>query len=309
MALTLVEAGKLHASNGEYRKAGITMAFASSHPIVGAMPVVNIQGNSYAWNEEGVLPSVAARAVGETYTASEGKFTLRTEALKVYGGTVNVDRVIVQTMGEERRSQHVALKAKALGQALGYDLIEGSTTTSASNKVIDGLKSRFLVDNSQTLDEAGSACQMSKLDQVYDMVANPTHWLMTRELARGIATYLRGSGTAVQMSRDEFGRPLMSYRDLPILIADPVDVASGYQGLADAAGDDGANETSVFCMNLSTEGLHLVQNGGMAIEDLGLADGGTQYNTLVEWIIGLVDEGPHCVARYAGVLGASSVTA
>jgi len=308
MALTLVEAGKLHATNGEYKKAGITMAFASSHPILGAMPAVNIMGNAYSWNEEGVLPSVAARAVGENYTASEGVFTQRTEPLKVYGGTLTVDRVILKTLGEERRSQHEALKAKALGQSLGHDIIQGSTTTSASNKVIDGLMSRYLVGNGQTLDSAGTACSMVELDQVIESVANPTHLLMNRKMARLINVYLRSSGTAVRIEKDAFGRRLMFYNDLPILISDPIDVASAYQCL-DADGDDTTNESSIFCLSMTADGVHLVQNGGMEIVDLGHTDEGTSVGTLVEWIVGLANEGPYSVGRYSGIIQTSAVTA
>lgn len=299
MALTLLEAGKLHATNGEYKKAGVTMAFASGHPIVAAMPAVNIQGNAYTWNEEGVLPSVAARAVGEDYTASEGKFTPRTEPLKVYGGTLKVDRVITKTLGEERRAEHQSLKAKALGQSLGHDIIQGTTT--GNTKVIDGVLSRYLLTNSQTLDNGNAACSMTELDQVIETVSNPTHLAMNRQICRRINTYLRSSGTAVRIEKDAFGRRLMYYADLPIIITDPIDVHSDYHALGDGDGDDDAGEQSILVLSLTTDGLHLIQNGGMEIEDLGVTDEGTARGTLVEWIVGLANEGPYCVGRYAGI--------
>ncbi len=299
MALTLVEAGKTHATNGEFKKAGITMAFASGHPTIAAMPAVTIGGNAYTWNEEGVLAGSAARAVGENYTASEGKFTPRTEPLKVYGGTLNVDRVITKTLGEERRSEHQALKAKAVGQHLGHDVIQGTTT--GNTKVIDGLLSRYLVDNSQTTDAAGGDCSMQVLDSVIEAVSMATHLLMTREMSRRINVFLRSSGTAVRVEKDEFGRPLMFYNDLPILIADPIDIHTDYKALQDGDGDDGSGETSIFCLSMRTDGVHLIQNGPMEIVDLGHTDEGTSNGTLVEWIVGLADEGPYSVARYAGV--------
>lgn len=299
MALTLLEAGKTHATNGEFKKAGVVMAFASGHPITAALPATTIGGNAYSWNEEGVLPTIAARAVGETYTASEGKFKPRTEPLKVYGGTLQVDRVITKTMGEERRSEHEALKAKALGQSLGHDLIQGDTT--GNTKVIDGLMSRYLVDNAKTVDNAGAACSMQELDSVAELVSMPTHWVMTREMARRINVFLRGSGTSVRMEKDAFGRPLMFYNDLPILLADPIDIHADYHALQDGDGDDGSGETSILCISARTDGLHLVQSSPMDIEDLGSTDEGTSKGTLVEWIVGMANEGPHCVARYAGV--------
>lgn len=308
MALTLVEAGKLHATNGDFKKAGITMAFAAGSPLVAAMPAINISGNAYSWTEEGVLPSVAARKVGSTYTASEGKLTPRTEVLKVYGGTINIDRVIIKTMGEEQRSAHAALKAKALGQALGYDLIEGSTTTSGA-QVIDGLLNRYPSTHSQSLDSAGTACSMVELDQVIQSTSGATHLVMTRQMARLINVYLRSSGTAVRIEKDAFGAPLMFYADLPILIADPVGIASAYQPLQGGGGDDAAGETSILCLSLSSDGVHLIQNGGLEIVPLGATDEGTSENTLVEWIVGLADESPYSVGRYAGIAESTAVTA
>lgn len=312
MALTLVEAAKLHASNGEFKKAGVTMAFAAGGPVTAILPAMTIGGNAYSWNEEGVLASVAARAVGENYTASEGKFTPRTEALKIYGGTLDVDRAIVKTLGEDKRSAHEALKAKALGQSLHYDIVEGTSTNA---KHIPGLASRFPVGHAQTLDSAGTVCSMVELDEVIERCSSPTHLLMTRQLARLINVYLRGTGTAIRMEKDAFGKPLMFYNDLPIVIVDPIDVAAAYQPLQGAGGtgggstDDAAGETSIFVISASLDGLHLIQNGPMEIEDLGLTDEGTSYGTLVEWIVGLANEGPYCVSRYAGIDEDGTVTA
>lgn len=301
MALTLLEAAKLHATNGEYRKAGITKAFAESTPLLGAMTITPIQGNAYTWNEEGILPTAAFRAVNEEYTASEGKVTQRVEALKILGGTLKVDRAIVQTLGADKRASHEALKAKVIAQMLGYSMIHGDTATSP--KGIDGLATRFAIGGSRAVANGTTALSMKKLDEAIDETASPTHILLNRAMARNITAYLRSSGTAIQMMADAFGRRVMAYNDLPFLIADPVDVDSSYQALPFS---EGSSTCSMFVVSIGSEGLHMIENGGLMIEDLGLTDSGTLYTTLCEWIAGLADEGPRCVTRLTGITNATA---
>ena len=46
MALTILEAARIAANNGEDKKAGVLMTFAETSPLLAAMPIVNISGNS-----------------------------------------------------------------------------------------------------------------------------------------------------------------------------------------------------------------------------------------------------------------------
>jgi hypothetical protein len=73
MALSLLEAAKLHATNGDWHRAGIVSTFASSTPLLAAMPIVTIQGSAASWTEESVLATAAFRAINGSYTASEAK--------------------------------------------------------------------------------------------------------------------------------------------------------------------------------------------------------------------------------------------
>ena len=57
MALTILEAARIAANNGEDKKAGVLMTFAETSPLLAAMPIVSIQGNSYAYVRESVLPA------------------------------------------------------------------------------------------------------------------------------------------------------------------------------------------------------------------------------------------------------------
>lgn len=305
MALTLVEAAKLHASNGDYRKAGITMSFAASTPLLGVLPIVTLPGgNAYSWNEEGILPTAAYRSVNGSYTASEGKFTPRVEALKIVGGTLDVDRAIIAMFGADKRASQEALKAKAVSQQVGYSLIHGDAGGVGTSSNIDGLANRFPIGGTRDQGTTAGALSMKRLDQAIDETSSPTHILLNRAMARNITAYLRGSGTAIQMGVDQFGRRVQMYNDLPFVIADPVDVDTAYQALPFT---EASSTSSMFVMSLGTESLHLIQNGqGLFIEDLRHTDGGTSFRTLVEWYVGLVPEGPRCVTRLSGLTNATA---
>lgn len=302
MVLSLLEAAKLHFNNGEDRQAGLISAFSQGSPLLSAMPTVEVNGNAHAWDEEAILPTAAFRAVNESYTASEGKITKRVEPCKVVGGLVTFDRVTIRTMGAAVRSAHEALKAKAIGQKVNYALIHGDTSTDP--KSIDGLSLRFPIAGSRAVANGVTALSMKKLDEAMDETENGgTHILATRAMVRNITSYLRSSGTAIQMMADAFGRKVMAYNDRPIIVADPVGIDSSYSILPFS---EASSTTSVFVLNLSVAGLHVIQNGGLAIEDVGRSDAGTLYSTLIEWIIGMADKGPRAVTRLTGITNATA---
>lgn len=307
MSLTIVEAAKIAANNGEDKKAGVIMTFAESSPLLRAMPVIGINGNSYAYVREGVLPAVGFRAVNQAYTESTGQTETRTEVLKLIGGDLDVDRFLVSTNGTNVRTTHERMKATSLAQTIGLKLIKGDTQTDPLE--FDGIQTRTggidPTDTAQTVDMNGAVLSMKVLDEAVDLVDSSIGQkvlVMSQAMRRNIGTYLRSSGTAVEMSRDQFGQPLMSYNGMPILIADQ----NGDQaalGFNEGAG----TETSIYCCALGPSGLHMIQSGGIDVRDLGELDTSPVFRTRVEWYTGLVDEHPRCISRLYGIINGTAV--
>ena len=312
MALTILEAARIAANNGEDKKAGVLMTFAETSPLLAAMPIVNISGNSYAYVRESVLPGVAFRAVNEGYTESAGATAQISEPLKLIGGDLDVDKFLVQTNGAQVRSVHERMKATALAQQIGIKLIKGDATI--TTKEFNGLEARYggttqtVVTGTQVIDNQSSpnsALSMKYLDQMIDLVdtgLGQRVLVMTKAMARNMLAFLRGSSTAIQMSINEFGQRVTSYYGMPIIIADQ----NGDQA-AIADNDDGSGLQSVWCAALGPSGLHMIQSGGITVTDLGEVHTAPVYRTRVEWYCGLVDEHPRCVARLADV--STSLTA
>lgn len=310
MALTILEAARIAANNGEDKKAGVLMTFAETSPLLAAMPIVNIQGNSYAYVRESVLPGIAFRAVNAGYTESAGATAQISEPLKLIGGDLDVDKFLVQTNGAQVRSIHERMKATALAQQIGIKLIKGDATTSTLE--FNGLEARYggtgttVTTGGQVLSQGG-ALSMKKLDEMIDLVdpgIGQKALIMTKAMARNILTFLRSSSTAISMSVNEFGQRVTSYYGMPILIADQ----NGDQA-AIATGDDGAGEESIYCVALGPSGLHMIQSGGIDVRDLGEVHSAPVFRTRVEWYCGVVDEHPRCVARLADVTTTATAVA
>lgn len=299
MALTLVEAAKLAVNNGEDKKAGVLMTFVEASPLLKAIPIVPIQGNSYTWNETQVLPTAAFRGVNEGYTANEGKILPRVETLKILGGDLDVDRAIIKTNGMEVRTVHERLKAVAMAQQMGYSLVQGDASTNP--KSVEGLASRFAIGGTRALANGAAAMSFKNLDTAIQMVDNPTHLLMPKKQRVNMTAFLRSSGTSVFESRREFGQLIYSYQGLDILDAD----VNG--DTAALAYNEASSTCSIFVLNLSTSGVHLIENGGVMVEDMGQLQTAPVYRTRVEWLAGLVNEGPRCAARLSGVTDATAV--
>ena len=321
MAVSLYQSALLAANNGEDKKAGVLMTFAQS-PLLGAMPLVNITGNSYAWTRTAALGTTAFRGLNASYSESAGSVETRTTALKIMGGDLDVDKFLVTTHGPQVRSQHEQMKATYLAQAIAYQIIKGSTTTAggatADAHGFDGLQVRYGGGfGSTAVSDAGEnagqifantggsdALSMKDLDSAIQAVENPTHLLMPKKQRINITSYLRGS-TAVQMVKDEFGRLITTYNGLPIIDADVLGTTSGLEQLGFNENND--STTSIYVLNMSDMGLHMIQNGGVQVTDLGEQDSKPVFRTRVEWYCNVVDIHPRCVARLYNIADLTAV--
>jgi len=304
VALTILEAAKLAANNGEFKKAGVLTSFAESSPLLRAMPVVTIPGNSYAWVRQADLPTVAFRAVNAAFTPNEGHVETRTEALKLVGGEVDVDRALVQQMGPDVRSVHERMKAIALGQSVGAKIMSASLAVNPLE--FDGIRARYgglAPTAAANIISMSGPLSMKKLDEAIDAVDNAAGrrvLVMSQAMRRNITAFLRTS-VSIQTTRDEFGRQVYAYNGLDILEIDENGNTSG------ATPADGSNQ-SVYCIALGESGVHLIEGmGGISVRDLGEIPTAPVYRTRIDWAVGLVDESVRCVSRVYGVTDVTAV--
>jgi len=308
MALTLLEAAKL--VSGNVQRAGIIELFARNSDILSVLPFDDIPGGSLTYNQEGALPGVAFRGVNEAYTEAVGVINPVTEVLTIAGGDMDVDRSLIRTRGPGIRAVHEAMKVKALAQQWHLKFIKGDS--SSSPKEFDGLQSRLTGDQSVSNSTSGGALSLAKLDEAIDAVDEPTHLVMSKSVRRRFITAQRTAAVAgyVTFAKNEMGVPMTSYNDLPILIADSSDIASGYAGLAFNEADTGASasvSTSIYVVSLREGMLTGIQNGGIEVMDLGQQDSKPVMRTRIEWLSGIALMHPRAACRLRDINDAAIV--
>jgi len=308
MALTLVEAAKLH--SGNVVRSAIIELYARSSDLLMVLPFNDIQGNSLRYNQEQTLPGIGFRGVNEAYTEGTGILNPVMEPLVIAGGDLDVDKFILKTMGDDQRSVQEAMKVKALAHKWTLTFIKGDSVTNP--KEFDGLHVRLtgnqLIEAGSTA--GGDALSLAKLDQLVDQVASPTHLIMNKTMRRLLTQAARNYqvGGFITWDVDAFGRQIAKYNELPILIADEDNTGSQILPFNEAgAGGGDAVCTSIYCVSLREEGVQGLQNGTIDAEDLGELQTKPCLRTRVEWYSGMACFHPKGAARLRGIKSAAVV--
>lgn len=310
MSLTLVEAAKLAANNGETKRAAVIAMFAKASQWLAAIPFMDISGNAYAYNREGTLPSVAFRGVNESYTESTGIINPLVEALRICGGDLDVDTAILKTQGEGVRAVHEQMKVKALAAEVTRVLIKGDSTSQP--REFDGLQNR--ITGSQLIAAGatanGDALSLAVLDQAIDQTANPTAIFLTKALRRRLTTASRNSsiGGFITWDVDAFGNQVAKYAGLPLLTAYPDNGGTEPISFNEACPGGGTSTgQSLYVLGLGDGLVQGIQNGGMDVRDLGEVQSSPVKRTRVEWLAGLCIEHGRAATRLWGIKDAAVV--
>lgn len=283
MALTLVEAAKLE--TGDVIRQAIIELYAGSSDILGALPFESISGNAMKYNRESALPGVGFRGVNEAYTASTGVLNPMTESLVIAGGDLDVDKFILDTMGQNQRSVHEAMKVRALGLAWTKKFIKGDSLSDP--REFDGIQTRITGDQKIAAGSTanGTVLSLAKLDEVKDQTLNPTHWIMSKAMARKFSAAARNTavGGYITYDKNELGQRIMAYDGLPILTVDLDNVGTAILPFTEAATSGTATATSIYCVSMGDGALVGLQNGNIDVRDLGELETAPVMRTRVEW--------------------------
>jgi hypothetical protein len=287
MALTLVEASKLFSGNP--LRSAIIELYARSSDVLMTLPFENIQGNAYRYNREQTLPGVGFRGVNEAYTESTGILNPITEPLVIAGGDLDVDKFIIDTMGEDQRSVQEAMKVKALSLKWTETFIKGDQATEP--REFDGLQVRCTGNQKITAGATagGAALSLAKLDELIDAVQEAQYLIMNKTMRRRLsaAARLYTVGGYITYALDAFGRRVTQYNDLPILIADEDNEGNQILPFTETPDGGTATATSIYCVSFGEGMLTGLQNGSMDVRDLGEIQTKPCMRTRVEWYNGI----------------------
>lgn len=318
MAITLTEAAKL--STTDLQK-GVLETFVQTSPVLDRIPMLEIEGNAYAYNSEATLPGVEFRAVNGSYSESTGTVNQKSETLAILGGDADVDRFIQQTRSNlnDQRATQTAMKVKAISYKFQDTFINGDSSTDTNS--FDGLKKRLT--GNQVIDAAPNGLNvvgssnadihtfLDKLDELLAAVPgiNGTNGAIyaNAKIIRKIASALRHVSLDAVLMEDIAGKRTIQWNGIPILdlgataAASPVDILplNETQGTAN-------NASSIYAVKFGAdEGDQAVTgltNGGVQVEDLGQLQSKPAYRTRIEFYCGLAVFGGKAAARLKGVL-------
>jgi hypothetical protein len=287
VSLTLVEAAKLAANDGETKRAGVIAMFAKESQWLASLIWKAIQGNAYAYNREGTLPSVAFRGVNESYTESTGIINPLVEALRIAGGDLDVDMAILKTQGESVRAVHEQMKVKSLAAEMTRVLIKGDSTSQP--REFDGLQNRItgaqLVENG--VSSGGDVLSLSALDAAIDQCVNPTAIWLPKAMKRRITqasrnTTVGGFITLLTAYPDNGGTEPIAYTEV-------------------GSGGGTAQSASLYVLGIGDGLVSGITNGGIEVRDLGEVQTAPVKRTRVEWLAGLCIEHGRAAVRLRGI--------
>lgn len=296
MALTLAEAKK-HASNPQ--EAAIITELAAG-PLLQNLPFREVQGNGLFWKREESLGNVGFRNFNAGYTESYATIKQQSEALRLFGGDIRVDRAIVDLEGPEARAYQIQAKTRAMRLSFEALFIQGNSNGSPAE--FDGLSKRLpaadYATNSQVIRNSTSAAALSldKLDEVIDAVdaQGGTKYLVMSKSARRALSKVARSSTQIDIMRDEFGTQQLTYGGLPVLELD-----RDHQNVAILDGTP--SNQSIYVVAFGNDLLTGLQNGGPQVRDLGEATDSPTLVTRVEWYCGLALINGRAAARLINV--------
>lgn len=295
-SMTLLEYSKT--GEGTELQRAIVETFARSSMILEIIPFRNIAGNALRYNQEKALPGIAFRGINEGFTPSHGITNPVVESLKIAGGDLKVDKFLVDTEGGATRGLQEAMQLKSLANAFQVSFFKGDTQTNAND--LDGLQVRIGGTQEIVNEVGGGALSLEKLDEAIDAVMTPTHLFMNKTMRRRITQAARNTavGGFIVQDRDQFGRWITFYNDIPII---PLEDVAGQDNVLPftEVSKDGAVSvcTSIYIASVGEGMLMGIQNGGMSVRDLGEMETQPALLTRIEWYPGLTIMHPRAVAR------------
>ncbi|MFD7539573.1 MULTISPECIES: major capsid protein [unclassified Streptomyces] len=316
MALTLPEAAKLSTTD---LQRGVIETFVQESTILDRLPMLTIEGNSYAYNEEATLPGVQFRAVNEAYAESTGTVNQKSESLVILGGDADVDKFIVRTRGNlnDQRAIQTRMKIKAAAFKFQDSFFNGDVATEP--KGFDGLRKRLT--GSQVISAGTNGAPIvgdgmndshaffDKLDELVATVPGLTSAngaiYANRKVISKIKSAARRLGGYEMVNESLTGKWIPTYNGIPLL--DPGQTAAGADILPQAEAQGTATDaSSVYAVRFGQaeddRAVTGLTNGGVQAYDLGELESKPAYRTRVEFYTGLAVFGGKGAARLNGVL-------
>lgn len=283
--------------------------YATSTDLLRVLPFVTVPEGVYKFDRPTALPASGFRQLNAGFTESTGTMERVVEVTYELGGDIDVDIAHARNGAGMQRAMQEEMQLTSIAQTFDYNFVKGDNV--ANRAVFDGIQTRCGTNGPSTYDVNG-ALSLSVLDEWIGYTRNPTHLLMTQKMRNKLTAASRVSSVSgnINYMKDDFGRQVPTYNDLPILIADPV--GHGQKPIDNAEANDGGGDptTSIYILSVAPgNGVFGIQVQPPDLRDLGELDSKPSFRTRVDWSCGLVVATPESVTRLRRIDPASAVVA
>jgi hypothetical protein len=298
MALLRAEAEKL--SRSELVR-GVIEEIITKDSVFNVLPFVPVNGKAYVYNRENTISEGDFLDPNDTVNEGAATFTEITTKLRILAGDVDVDKFLMETMGDtnDQLAVQIALKGKALARKFERTLAIGNSGSNA--KEFDGMAQLSVAGQTLTAGANGAAMTLGMLDQLIDLVPNGADAIVMRSgTIRAFKDLLRtvGGGTdAAMLQLENFSRPMLTHNGIPILVNDflPGNETQGSSSVT----------CSVYAVRLNElDGLHGIYGGpsaGIRVEEVGTVQNKDAWRVRLKWYTGLALKSTQSLARLKGV--------
>lgn len=300
MALTLLEQSK---SEQNPQKLAVIAELVEGE-LIRSMPFMNVEGSGVDYGVEAELPAVGFRGYNEAYPSAYGVINPQFERLKITGGDIDVDLARIRMQGPQAKLDQIQMFVRSMRMSFEDSLINGDESTDPRS--FDGLRKRINVGSSQAINEGTAALQLGSLDELVDAVEGQNKVLiMNKKLRRLLSAAARDTSLAgtVNYELDEFGKRVMFFGEVPILVTD-----TNAQNLPVQPFTEASSTTSVYCVALGDmQTTALQHSAGIIIDELGQVDDAPVDRTRIEWYVGQAIFNGRTAARLYGVTDAAVI--
>jgi HK97 family phage major capsid protein len=296
MAMTKTEAAKL---TQDMLLRGVIEAIITESMILEILPFMQITGTTLTYNREATLPAASFYDVGDTWTEATPTFTQVTTALKIIGGDADVDNFLQATYADPNdiEAEVIASRAKAVAYTYNAAFITGDSAV--DSKSFDGLAKAVPAGQTIYAGANGGALTLDLMDQVIDLIkpGRPDALLMSKRSRRKLSSLRRASGNLLETDRTDFGRRALYYDGIPIIVDEN-------QPDTEVRGSSGAVCSSIYPIKFGPEGVMGIENGNIAVEEIGELETKDATRHRIKWYAGLAVFSELAVARLAGITAA-----
>jgi hypothetical protein len=319
---TLVEYAK---TVEDVKSRAVIELFPEESDILRVIPFKSAPGGRYGYYREGALPTnMGFRAINETPTTGYGLINDLTEQCFPMAGQIDVDRVLIDRYGIERRSMEERMQIKSKAHLWVQTFLDGNNASEPREWT--GLKSRLravgsgaasvdgsnyesrVLANSQA--SGGAALSLTQLDIALSLVENASHLLMPYKLKYRLPAAVRDAGVGGLYTNDveDMGRRVERYAGVEILTGYGVSKHGPLLNFNEVGfGGGSAVTTSIYVLSFGEMGVCGIETKPMEVKDMGLLDTGVHYRTDVHHDNGICIESPYAALRMTSVTDAPIV--